>query len=674
MRLKAAGTGMPELRYFVLGPLMLAAAAAALTHPASIAAPLIAPNAAADTTLNMGGVSLHRCHTSAAWCGTLVRPLDPTGAIPGTIGIYFEYYPHSAPAPAAGVLAATEGGPGYPATESRDDFLALFEPLRATHDVLIMDNRGTGRSGAVDCEPLQHAATVAVADIGACGRSLGRAAPMYSSTLAADDLAAVLEALAIARIDLYGESYGTYFAQVFALRHPDKLRSLVLDGAYALDGPDYAWYPHYAPAMRDKFNRTCELDAACRALAGSSIEHIAPALERLRARPFHARVPSAQGGSVRFIANASALAIVMFGGSPALTTVRETDAAARAFMAGDAVPLLRLMAETLASVDSRDVTRSPMKFSAGLAAAVFCQDPPQIYDMSLAPAQRALARDREFASRRAELSDRYAPFTLDEYRGMPLDYAFIDECVQWPTPPPGSPTLPLLLAPGPYPDTPVLVISGELDNMTSVADGAAAAAHFPRSHHVVLANSFHVNALPHARSTCGAQLVRQFIEQLEIADERCTADVPAVHLVTRFARHLRELAPARALPGNQAGVQQLRAVTAALATCEDLIVRAEEGGAGEGVGLRGGSFLVEAAPPRFRLILRDVRWTEELSVSGRIGWSGHSDIVQADLALRGPQGEIGTLELEWPEDLGSELATASGMLGGSAVVAVAAAP
>ncbi len=38
------------------------------------------------------------------------------------------------------------------------------------------------------------------------------------------------------RIDLYGDSYGTYFEQVFAIRHPNLLRSIVLDGAYPLNG------------------------------------------------------------------------------------------------------------------------------------------------------------------------------------------------------------------------------------------------------------------------------------------------------------------------------------------------------------------------------------------------------------------------------------------------------
>ncbi len=246
--------------------------------------------------LQVGRLTLHRCETRAPWCGSLSRRLDPGGAVPGSISVYFEYYPHTGGGAAAGTLVATEGGPGYPAAGSR--------------------------SAALDCEPLQTAAVLTEANVGVCGRSLGRAAPLYGTALATDDLAAIVEALSLGRIDLYGDSYGSYFAQVFALRHPQRLRSLVLDGAYPLDGPDYPWYPNYAPAMRDKFNRACERAPACRAIAGSSLEHIAPALELLRAGPFGAEVRYGRGRFMRFTAEAGELAIVMFGGAPAQASVR----------------------------------------------------------------------------------------------------------------------------------------------------------------------------------------------------------------------------------------------------------------------------------------------------------------------------------------------------------------
>ena len=45
----------------------------------------------------------------------------------------------------------------------------------------------------------------------------------------------------IATIDLYGDSYGSYVGQAFAVRHGDRLRSLVLDAAYPLPGTDPAF-------------------------------------------------------------------------------------------------------------------------------------------------------------------------------------------------------------------------------------------------------------------------------------------------------------------------------------------------------------------------------------------------------------------------------------------------
>jgi len=653
----------------------LRAAVAVLACTAILSGPLssIAAGAAsAAPTLKVGRLTLRRC-AHDAWCGTLPRPLDPAGVVGGTVPIYFEYYRHTTATPAAGTLVAAEGGPGYPTTDSRDDYLTLYGPLRASYDVLLMDYRGTGGSGAIDCKDLQRAPQLTEANYGACGRSLGRAAPLYSTALAADDLAGLLDALGIERIGLYGNSFGTYFAQVFALRHPERLRSLVLDGADALSGPDFAWYPNYAPATRRKFDTACERSPACRAIPGSSMDHIAPVLAQLRAHPFAAHVRYGDGRVIDFTADATALAILMFAGSPAYASVRELDAAARAFTAGDRPPLLRLMAETLGSVDSRDPTETPAKFSEGFAAAVFCQDAPQIFDMHLPPAERVVARDRIIAERKASAPDTYAPFTIDEYRRMPLDYAFIDQCVRWPALAPAA--APLTYDGTRAPQVPVLVISGEFDNMTSMADGEAAAARFPRARHIVIANSFHVNALPRAsrRSDCGVTLARRFMTELDVGDARCAAEVPPLRLVPLFARHLHDLAPAHALPGNEGEEEALRLVSAALFTSADVITRAAENGAGPGVGLRGGTFTTASEGRGYRLTLHEVRWTEDLAVSGRIDWPGPSGVVRAELEVRSPQAS-GRLELSWPEAARDARASVRGTLGDKQIVAEAPPP
>lgn len=653
----------------VLGVLLFVNAAASRIHPEPASGP-----PPAGSTLRVGTLVLGRCGTQNAWCGALDRALDPADPTRTRISIHFEYYAHVLPGKSQGTLVATEGGPGFPATDSRDEYLALYRPLLARRDLVIMDNRGTGQSGAINCAALQSAPAITIENLGACGRQLGRKAALYSTAFAADDLAAILDALGSGRVDLYGDSYGTYFAQVFALRHPAKLRSIVLDGAYALDGPDYAWYPTYAPAMRAKYNLACSRDAACAKLPGTSLQHIAPALAQLRAHPLKAQAYDADGRLRSFTADASHLATVMFGSAPAYASVREVDAAARAYAAGDPAPLLRLMAETIAGVDSRDDTQSPVKFSAGLAAAVTCHDPPQIFNMNLAPEVRLADRDRAIARRKLVAAETYAPFTIDEYRGMPLDYTFIDECVLWPVAPPAYPAGQVVAATAKYPDVPALIISGELDNMTTMADGAAAAAHFPRGHQLIIANGFHVNALPHARSSCGADIVRRFVTTLQTVDTRCAQTVPAVRLLAQFARHVGELAPAHALAGNTATTEQLRAVTAALLSAGDVIARVETNTNGEGVGLRGGTFRIKAQGDGDSLMLRGVRWTEDLAVSGKLSRPGRSGSVEGTLTLSGIDEFNGPLSVSWTEGAAQPRAQVHGKLGNAVVAAEMVAP
>ena len=78
-----------------------------------------------------------------------------------------------------------------------------------------------------------------------------------------DDLAAVLDALEIDQVDFYGDSYGTYVGQAFAVRHPDRLRSLVLDGAYPLPGTDPA-FGDLAEATWRGLSLVCERHAGLR--------------------------------------------------------------------------------------------------------------------------------------------------------------------------------------------------------------------------------------------------------------------------------------------------------------------------------------------------------------------------------------------------------------------------
>src|SRR5262245_53378439 len=99
--------------------------------------------------ITVGSLTLKLCNTDYnGYCGSLKRPLDPTGQVAGSINVGFEYYPRFDQAsPALGTLLPQEGGPGYSSTGTRDAYLNIYGTLRERRDVLIVDKRGTGKSG-----------------------------------------------------------------------------------------------------------------------------------------------------------------------------------------------------------------------------------------------------------------------------------------------------------------------------------------------------------------------------------------------------------------------------------------------------------------------------------------------------------------------------------------------
>ena len=164
------------------------------------------PSGGARAQIAVGSVTLTHCAREYdGLCGSIVRPLDPAGRVPGTISIGFELYRHTdLSQPQLGTILAEEGGPGYSTTGSRDGYVRLFTPLRNRRDILLIDKRGTGKSGAIFCPGLQTGLQKGLAATRSCGWQLGDRAWLYSSTYAADDVAAVLQALGTGAVDYYG--------------------------------------------------------------------------------------------------------------------------------------------------------------------------------------------------------------------------------------------------------------------------------------------------------------------------------------------------------------------------------------------------------------------------------------------------------------------------------------
>ena len=628
-------------------------------------------------SIQVGSLTLTRCPDAAAYCGSVPRTLDPTGIVRGTIDIHFEYYPHSDTLqdPLEPIMAA-EGGPGYATTGSRNQYLGLFAPLLDRRDLLLIDERGTGKSQAVDCPLLQSESTLGVAGIAACSAQLGNARYLYGSGLAADDVAAILDALAIPVVNLYGDSYGTFFAQTIAGRHPERLRSVVLDSAYPVRGLS-PWYPEIAITARYAFNATCRRSAACNSLSGESMDRIGQLVESLRAHPFTGPAHDGNGVLRNVEANATNLDYLMVSNATQSVVYRELDAAARAYLEqGNATPLLRLIAENQLTDVSGGTGSDPTAFSSAMFQAVSCQDYPQIYDMNAPLSLRLQQRKQALIDEQAQHPLVYEPFTIAEFDKVPLDTSVLDLCLHWEAPaitplyPPGVP-VPATAA---FTKAPVLVMSGDLDSLTPALQGREAMRLFDNGRQVVVVNSFHVTA-GGDQDNCASVIVQRFVATLDPGDTSCSKRIAEVHLVPKFVRTAQEVDPATAGPGNRGTDADLRVAAAAAFTVGDVLARWWVNFTGDGVGLSGGTYSYAALGNTTYFTLDSARWVEDLQVSGKMTWGyAYPGAVVAHVHVAGAATEAGDLIFKWLSHVPHAQVAITGKIGERRIVATMYAP
>jgi pimeloyl-ACP methyl ester carboxylesterase len=602
-----------------------------------------------------------------AWCGSIQRPWDPTGHEPGTVNVGFAFVPaRDLQQPVLGTVVPHEGGPGYSTTGSAASYVAMYGPLLDRRNLLLVDQRGTGLSEPIDCPWLQQLTGRYAPAAGRCGRSLGIRSDNYTTAESADDLAAVIRALHLGPVDLYGDSYGTFFAQVFAGRHPALLRSVVLDSAYPTYG-ESAWYPTQTPAMRRSFTLACERSSPCASAGRTPMQLLRAVLAQVRVRPYRGISHTPGGRRVHVVVDGSSLVAVAFGATYGPSFYREFPAALRSALLGDRAPLLRLVAQATGGGSApHSIAGKGRNYSEGLDAAVTCHDYPQLYDMRATPAVRRA--ELAAAVRREELSHPgvYGPFTIEDY--LHSDWQELNWCTQWPVAAADNPARPPRPPGGHYAEVPTLILSGELDSITTPAEGAMVASQFPDSRQVVVANSFHVTA-DGDTDGCALNILRTFVRQATTRLSRsvvaCAKQVPPVRTMGVFPETIAEVQPAHNVGGSRAGVLARRAATASAETVADLQDTWFNDYASHGVGLRGGTWSYQGDRVT-TFTLRRVRFVRNLAVSGRAVWSRYWATMRVSLSLRGA-GVSGRLSGTWQTRAARAKATLTGRIDGKLV-------
>lgn len=209
------------------------------------------------------------CHLPGAeeslHCLRLAVPLDHHA--PGaTLSLHVAVAPALRESARRDPLFVLAGGPGEAGSDLVPLINTTFRKVRATRDIVLIDQRGTGLSGKLDCKPGKNAETATedelLAETRDCVKGLNKPYKLYTTEQAARDIEAVRGALGYGRINLWGGSYGSRLAQAYARLFPGSVRALILDGVAAPDQVVPAG-AHDAQAALDALFKQCGDDTVC---------------------------------------------------------------------------------------------------------------------------------------------------------------------------------------------------------------------------------------------------------------------------------------------------------------------------------------------------------------------------------------------------------------------------
>jgi pimeloyl-ACP methyl ester carboxylesterase len=382
--------------------------------------------------------------------------------------------------PSLGTIFAMDGGPGYASTAKpyASSLIAALGPVLRRRDLVLYDMRGTGLSDAVDCPALQAGLIQESIAIGECANQLGPSYAGYTSGEAAEDMNQLRRALGLGKIFFYGDSYGTFFGQAYAVRHPGTLRGLILDSAYPGDDP---YYRTLLPAGLYGLRIACRDSATCSGDPVARLTRVVGAFHRERR------------------STESLIAFLLEAGTLAPRSYLSLDEGDRRFLAGEPHRLNQLLAPEPAG-------EKLSEYSNGLAIAVECNDYRTLWDKSAPFSQRVAELS---ASVRGLPRDFFAPFGRKEY--LLSAAARLTPCLYWPAPPAGG-------LPPAIPSTwrasrsfPTLITSGQADDVTSVREAHEVQARFPRSQLYVVPDRGHVSSLYFPFRSPAVGVIRRFI-------------------------------------------------------------------------------------------------------------------------------------------------------------------
>lgn len=560
-------------------------------------------------------------------CGSVRVPIDRAHPSHGTLRITFNVIPHrDLSSTATDAAVAVSGGPGVATIASRGFWSWMLYRMARERDIVLIDARGTGPT-AIRCTRLQHGRfrpSQYVEAIGACGKHLGADADRYGSGDVAMDTEAVRRALGYPKIDLVMGSYGGALEQAYAVRYPHRVRSIVGDATFPVTDPMHVL--GLGLGVPDAFVDAAAL--SCQRAPSCITAHPHPAalftwLARRVAR--HPVVGAARDSSNRLrhvVVDDTELAVIV-GTSPNLNAA-ELVGAAQSLRDGDPAPLLRLGADSPLNLSSD--SGDPARDSSGDNAAAYCNDVDAPWKRSWSIKHRERAYHQFVASLP---DDAFAPLTVHGWLGE----QYPQRCIRWPAPDRFTPAVPRGAV---FPNTPTLVMRGDLDVYVPASQAQMMADEFPNSTFVSIAGAGHT---PMAYSDCAQRIAATFVDKLHVGDTTCAAEPAYVMpVIASFPVHARDAEEAQSIPGgtDHSNAIDRQVATAVMATVPDGFVRTLwDPVVGVVPGLRGGSFRSDYYPWSATLAFKGARFVNDVAIWGAVSWAWGSGKLKGDLKIRG---------------------------------------
>jgi pimeloyl-ACP methyl ester carboxylesterase len=359
-------------------------------------------------------------------------------------------------------LFVLAGGPGQAATSLGSFVNSIFKKVREEHDIVLVDQRGTGTSNPLRCEMEMNGTLFSAQKVSPtekareCIAKLNADLRFYSSFAFAEDLDEVRDALGYPKVDFWGGSYGTRAALIYMKIHPDRVRTAVLDGVapYAIKIPVYE--ARDAQRSLDLVFAHCGHDEKCRTAFPDLRERFEALLSKLEKSPKRVTVHNPSTGEpTEITVTREGFTLSMRGLLYDRSLIRLIPLVINDTSNGNFEPLVALAKEM-----SRDSNET---ISVGLTLSVLCsEDVARITPQEVGRATRGT------------------------FLGSASLRFYAEACSQWPRTllPPHFDTAAEI-------QTPTLLLSGEVDPITPPTWARQVATYLPNSLQVVVPGAAH---------------------------------------------------------------------------------------------------------------------------------------------------------------------------------------